>query len=57
MKYPILWCNHRMAQAYGGLPELPESFFIDRHGRVVAEMTGADSSADIEANIRNALRP
>jgi len=55
VKYPILMCNHKTAQAYGGLPELPESFFIDRRGRVVAEMTGADSKAAIEANIRKAL--
>ena len=55
VKYPILMCNHRTAQAYGGLPELPESFFIDRHGRVIAEMTGADSEAAIEAHIRKAL--
>ena len=55
VKYPILMCNHKTAQAYGGLPELPESFFIDRRGRVVAEMTGADSEAAVEANIRKAL--
>lgn len=55
VKYPILWCNHKTAQAYGGLPELPESFFIDRRGKVVAEMTGADSKATIEADIRKAL--
>lgn len=57
VKYPILVCNHKTAQAYGGLPELPESFFIDRRGRVVAEMTGADSKREIEANIQKALRP
>jgi peroxiredoxin len=55
VKYPILMCNHKAAQAYGGLAELPESFFIDRHGRVVTEMTGADSKAAIEADIRKAL--
>lgn len=53
--YPILICNHATAQAYGGLPELPESFFIDGRGKIVAEMKGADSEQQIEANIRNAL--
>ncbi len=54
--YPILLCNHATAQAYGGLPDLPESFFIDRHGKVVAIMEGADSKEEIEANIQKALR-
>jgi thiol-disulfide isomerase/thioredoxin len=56
VKYPVLVCNHATAQAYGGLPDLPESFFIDRPGRIVAEMDGADSKEQIEANIRKALR-
>jgi thiol-disulfide isomerase/thioredoxin len=55
VKYPILFCNHAAAQAYGGLPDLPESFFIDRHGKIVAQMHGADSEKQIEANIRRAL--
>lgn len=55
VKYPILMCNHKTAQAYGGLPELPVSFFIDRRGIVVAEMDGADSEQQIEANIHKAL--
>lgn len=55
VKYPILMCNHATAQAYGGLPSLPESFFIDRHGKIVAVMDGADSAQEIEANLRKAL--
>ena len=55
VKYPIVMCDHATAQAYGGLPDLPESFFIDRHGKIVAVMDGADSEEQIEANIRKAL--
>ena len=55
VQYPLLMCNHKTAQAYGGLPELPVSFFIDRRGIIVAEMDGADSEPQIEANIRKAL--
>jgi hypothetical protein len=55
--YPILRCNHATAQAYGGLPDLPESFFIDRQGWVFAEMDGADSEQQIEANIKKAAAP
>jgi cytochrome c biogenesis protein CcmG/thiol:disulfide interchange protein DsbE len=55
VQYPILKCNHTTAQAYGGLPELPVSFFIDHRGIIVAQMDGADSEQQIEANIRKAL--
>jgi peroxiredoxin len=56
VRYPILMCNHKTAQAYGGIPDLPESFFIDREGRLVAAMSGADSKAEIETEIVRALR-
>jgi peroxiredoxin len=55
VKYPILFCNHATAQAYGGLPELPVSFFIDRRGKIIAKMTGADSKEEIEARIKEVL--
>lgn len=55
VRYPVLLCNHATAQAYGGLPDLPESFFIDKHGRIVAVMDGADSKQEIETNIRRVL--
>ena len=56
VKYPIAFCNHATAQAYGGLPELPISFFIDRHGKIFAEMTGAGSKEEIEAKINQLLK-
>lgn len=46
IRCPILRCNHATAHAYGGLPDPPESFFANRHGKIVAEMTGADSEQD-----------
>lgn len=55
IQYPILMCNHATAQAYGGLPELPASFFVDRSGKVVAEMGATDSETQIEVNVRKAL--
>jgi peroxiredoxin len=55
VRYPILFCNHATAQAYGGLTELPVSFFVGRHGKIVAEMTGADSMREIESKIKRAL--
>ena len=53
--YLILMCNHKSAQAYGGLREVQVSFLIDRRGMIVAEMNRADSERQIEVNIRKAL--
>ncbi len=55
VKYQIARCNHKTAQAYGGLPELPESFYIDKHGKVVLAAADASSKDEIEANIRKLL--
>ncbi|MEI9979906.1 MAG: TlpA disulfide reductase family protein [Edaphobacter sp.] len=55
VKYPVLRCNHKTAEAYGGLPYLPESFYIDKHGRVVLADAAADSKDGIETNIRRLL--
>ncbi|MEI9978226.1 MAG: TlpA disulfide reductase family protein [Edaphobacter sp.] len=55
VKYPVLRCNHKTAQAYGGLPYLPESFYIDKTGTMVLEAADAGSKEEIEANIRKLL--
>jgi thiol-disulfide isomerase/thioredoxin len=55
VKYPVLRCNHKTAQAYGGLPSLPESFYIGKDGEVVLAAADANSKEDIEANIRRLL--
>jgi thiol-disulfide isomerase/thioredoxin len=54
-KYPILRCNHKAAQAYGGLPYLPESFFIGKDGDVTFAIADANSKEEIEANISKLL--
>lgn len=55
VEYRIARCNHKTAQAYGGLPYLPESFYIDKYGKVVLTAADASSKEEIEANIRKLL--
>jgi cytochrome c biogenesis protein CcmG/thiol:disulfide interchange protein DsbE len=55
VKYPILRCNHKTALAYGGLPYLPESFFIGKDGELTFAIADANSKQEIEANIRRLL--
>lgn len=53
--YPMLLDGDSLSQPYGGLDELPTSFFVDRNGTVVATQLGLTSKDDIAANIRKAL--
>ena len=55
MEYPVLIDGDSIANQYGGLDELPMSFFLDRNGTVVAVQMGLTSKADIEGDIKKAL--
>ncbi|MGB7264956.1 MAG: TlpA disulfide reductase family protein, partial [Terracidiphilus sp.] len=53
--YPMLLDGDSISRDYGGLDDLPTSFFVDRNGKVVAAMVGLTSEGDIEGNIKKAL--
>lgn len=53
--YPVLIDGDSISRPYGGLDEMPTSFFLDRNGTVVAAQLGLTSEDEIEANIRKAL--
>jgi cytochrome c biogenesis protein CcmG/thiol:disulfide interchange protein DsbE len=55
MPYPVLINGDSISTPYGGLDELPTSFFVNRKGTVVAAQQGLTSENDIEANIKKAL--
>jgi cytochrome c biogenesis protein CcmG/thiol:disulfide interchange protein DsbE len=55
MDYPVLVDGDSIAEAYGGLDDLPASFFVDRNGKIVAASVGLTSESDIEGNIKKAL--
>jgi thiol-disulfide isomerase/thioredoxin len=54
--YPVLIDGDSISRPYGGVDELPTSFFVNRHGTVVAAQLGVTSKDEIEGNIRKALR-
>jgi thiol-disulfide isomerase/thioredoxin len=56
MSYPVLIEGDKLDQPYGGLDVLPESFFVNRNGTVVAAEAGLTSKDEIESNIRKALQ-
>jgi cytochrome c biogenesis protein CcmG/thiol:disulfide interchange protein DsbE len=55
ISYPVLIDGATLSKPYGGLDEMPTSFFVDRNGTVVAAQLGLTSKIDIEANIKRAL--
>jgi thiol-disulfide isomerase/thioredoxin len=55
INYPVLIGGDKIAPSYGGIDFLPQSFYIDSKGTVVAVITGAGSKADAEADIKKAI--
>jgi thiol-disulfide isomerase/thioredoxin len=55
VNYPILLGKEAVGDEYGGVPALPESFFIGRDGKIVDRIIGLKGKADIEDSIKKAL--
>ena len=55
VNYPVLLGKEAVGDAYGGVPALPESFFIGRDGKIVDKIIGLKGRADIEESIKKAL--
>jgi cytochrome c biogenesis protein CcmG/thiol:disulfide interchange protein DsbE len=53
--YPVLLDGDSISREYGGLDDLPASFFVGRNGKVVIATVGLTSEGDIEGNIKKAL--
>ncbi len=52
VSYPILLTDDKVAQQYGGVGYLPESFYVDRTGKIVEQTAGLGTRDEIEANIK-----
>lgn len=55
ISYPMLLDGDSISRDYGGLDDLPTSFYVDRKGVVVAAQVGLTSEQDIESKIQKAL--
>jgi len=55
VNYPVLLGKEAVGDAYGGVPALPESFFIGRDGKIVDKIIGLRGKAEIEDSIKKAL--
>jgi thiol-disulfide isomerase/thioredoxin len=55
VNYPVLLGKEAVGDAYGGVPALPETFFIGRDGKIVDKIIGLKGRADIVDSIKKAL--
>jgi thiol-disulfide isomerase/thioredoxin len=55
VNYPILLGGDSISEPYGGLDGLPNSFYVDRKGVVIAQIVGLADRDEIEANIKKAI--
>jgi hypothetical protein len=55
VNYPVLIGREAVGDSYGGIPALPETFFIGRDGKVVDKILGLRGKSEIEDAIKKAL--
>jgi len=55
INYPVLLDADAIADAWGGVDNLPTTFFIDRNGKIVASTVGLASRDEIVSDIRKAM--
>jgi len=55
LNYPVAMGDEKLGQLYGGIFGLPETFLIDRHGRVSAEYQGETDLKSIETQLQTLL--
>jgi thiol-disulfide isomerase/thioredoxin len=56
VNFPSLVATKQMADSYGGVDALPETFFINRDGKIVAHEIGLETQRTIEEHIQKALK-
>jgi cytochrome c biogenesis protein CcmG, thiol:disulfide interchange protein DsbE len=56
LSYPLVHDNHNVTSPKYGLTGLPETFFIDRTGKLVVHVAGQVEASDIQAGVERALK-
>lgn len=56
VNYSVLLHGQTIADRYGGVPYLPQTFFVDRAGKVVNVTRGIHDKETLEADIQRILR-
>jgi cytochrome c biogenesis protein CcmG/thiol:disulfide interchange protein DsbE len=56
LTYPLVHDNHNVTSPKYGLTGLPETFFIDRSGKLVGHVAAAIDAADLRNGVEQALK-
>jgi cytochrome c biogenesis protein CcmG/thiol:disulfide interchange protein DsbE len=56
LSYPLVHDNHNVTSPKYGLTGLPETFFLDRTGKLVVHVAGQVGASDIQAGVERALK-
>jgi hypothetical protein len=56
LTYPVVHDNKNVTEPKYGVALLPETFFVDRNGRVVGHVAGQVTESDLRAGIERALK-
>lgn len=56
INYTVVMGNDKVADLYGGVDGLPETFYIGRDGKIVNRVMGLVGHKEIEENIQSALK-
>jgi peroxiredoxin len=56
VRYPILLGDSSVADLYGGVRFMPESFFIDRNGKIVKISLGLTGKQDLEKGLKSLMQ-
>jgi thiol-disulfide isomerase/thioredoxin len=56
LDYPIVHDNHNVTSPTYGLTGLPETFFIDRTGKVVVHVAGQVNATEVQDGVQQALK-
>lgn len=57
VNYPILIGKETVGDQYGGIPFMPETFYIGRDGKIVDKILGLKGRGEIEDDIKKILGP
>jgi peroxiredoxin len=57
VNYPILIGKEAVGDAYGGVQFLPETFYLDRDGKIVDKAFGLKGRGEIEDDVKKILAP
>jgi thiol-disulfide isomerase/thioredoxin len=55
VNYPVMLGNGKVGDTYGGVPFLPEIFYIGRDGKIVDHAVGLHGKGEIEDDIKKTL--